>query len=263
MASIAALFLAVPVLGQTRAGTAGGSPFGGGGAGGGAPGSMGGFSGGGPGGLGTGTGQGTSATNYAPSSQIGQFQSTNITPSGFGSGFAGSGITGGVSASNPFAATYANPLAAGLTSASRSAFGTPLYSSTTQTGTTRLGGGTGFGSGLGGVSGGPGYGGVGASTMTTGRAPAYSAVLGFAYAPAAPSRLQGEVDQVLARSTGLSPNRSIRVELAGGTVVLRGLVASDHDRHLAEGLVRLTPGVHSVRNELLTASTLRMPVITP
>jgi osmotically-inducible protein OsmY len=36
----------------------------------------------------------------------------------------------------------------------------------------------------------------------------------------------------------------------GSTVVLRGSVRDDHERRLAEALVRLTPGVRAVRNEL-------------
>ena len=34
-------------------------------------------------------------------------------------------------------------------------------------------------------------------------------------------------------------------------MVLQGVVASDKERRLAEGLVRVTPGVRDVRNELV------------
>ena len=73
---------------------------------------------------------------------------------------------------------------------------------------------------------------------------------GVAYGRAGPSQLQSEVTQVLARSTSLSPTRDIQVNVEGPMVVLRGTVASPHDRSLAEALVRLTPGVENVRNEL-------------
>jgi osmotically-inducible protein OsmY len=43
----------------------------------------------------------------------------------------------------------------------------------------------------------------------------------------------------------------VEVSLDGQTVVLRGSVASDRDRDLAERLARLEPGISSVRNELL------------
>jgi len=37
---------------------------------------------------------------------------------------------------------------------------------------------------------------------------------------------------------------------SGPVIVLRGSVATDHERRLAEALVRLTPGVRDLVNEL-------------
>src|SRR5206468_1401571 len=68
-----------------------------------------------------------------------------------------------------------------------------------------------------------------------------------------PNTIQSEVERVLARSTALGANRKIRVVVEGSAVVLRGTVASRHDRRLAEALVHLIPGVNEIRNELQVA----------
>jgi hypothetical protein len=90
------------------------------------------------------------------------------------------------------------------------------------------------------------------------RAPAYVTALGFPPAPgpsgqpmAAPfSPVVGQIQQAIASSSRLSSRDGIQVLLDGPVVVLRGSVADDHDRRLAEALARLTPGVRDVRNEL-------------
>ena len=43
---------------------------------------------------------------------------------------------------------------------------------------------------------------------------------------------------------------SLRAEQIGGTTVLRGTVANDHERKLAEALLRLEPGVRTVASEV-------------
>ena len=83
--------------------------------------------------------------------------------------------------------------------------------------------------------------------------PYYTVAPAFDYRPSGPSSLQSDVAQVLTRSTALSPDRDIRVVLQGPAVVLRGTVANEHDRRLAADLVRLSPGVQEVRNELEVA----------
>jgi hypothetical protein len=59
-----------------------------------------------------------------------------------------------------------------------------------------------------------------------------------------------DLQQIVARSSTLSARDSIRVLGDGAIVVLRGSVVNDYDRQLAEALVRLSPGVQTVRNEL-------------
>jgi osmotically-inducible protein OsmY len=57
-------------------------------------------------------------------------------------------------------------------------------------------------------------------------------------------------DQI-ARSTSLPSKQKIAIEMVGRDVILRGEVADDDERRLAESLVRTTPGVGEVRNELI------------
>jgi osmotically-inducible protein OsmY len=47
------------------------------------------------------------------------------------------------------------------------------------------------------------------------------------------------------------------VEVDGQTVILKGKVPSEDERRLAEGLIRLTPGVRAVRNELIVEEAAR------
>ena len=62
----------------------------------------------------------------------------------------------------------------------------------------------------------------------------------------------GKVSAVLTRRLARVPTLSgLGLDLTGRTAVLRGLVATDHDRDLAEQLVRLEPGISVVQNDLL------------
>jgi osmotically-inducible protein OsmY len=173
---------------------------------------------------------------------------------GAGGGFGQTSVTSGVSSANQLGSFYANPLAAGMTNVTRSTFGQPLYSSQVIASTTNsLSGRTGLGN-----TGTLGFAGVGSTT--TPAAATYSATLSFAYPPrAVPSRLQLDVEQVLARSSALTQSRDIRVAMDGAVVVLQGKAANEHDRRLAEGLVSLSPGVRAVRNEIQIPTEERLP----
>jgi osmotically-inducible protein OsmY len=191
----------------------------------------------------------------------GSFSGGGTYRGGAASGTNGTGTagTGTVSTFSPY---YVNPLAPGAPNLTQLPnFNLPIYSGN---GNGSLQGGYGLGSsnygfpgsnslGANQSQGGTGY---GAATGAK-RVGNYSASPTFDYRPAGPSLLQSEVQRVLTRSSSLSPNRAIRVAVEGPAVVLRGTVASEHDRRLAEALVRLTPGVHEVRNEL------EVPEITP
>ncbi len=243
--SIASLFLlTTAVLGQ---GGGGGMPGGGGGGGGSFGGSGGGnFGGGGGGNFGGGAGGGSSSgssTNFAPQSQIGSVQSLGTSGSRYGGRLGGN--NGGVSASNVFGPYYAEPMAGGISSTGSTrttTFGSPLFQTTTTT--------TRFTASTGGYTTGTSSSSALANTRMT-QGPAYSVAIGFQPQLATPVQLQSDVQQMLAGSLSLAPQRDIRVAMNGPVVVLRGSVASDQDRQLAEGMVRLTPGISDVRNELV------------
>jgi hypothetical protein len=145
-----------------------------------------------------------------------------------------------------FSAYYLNPWAAGAPGVwSLAAFNVPIYSG-----------------GAFGLQGSP-YAPAPSNVLGNGLSPAahrnaaYTASPDFDDGSTRPNITQSEVEQVLARSTTLNPHRKIRVVMEGAAVVLRGTVASQHDRRLAEALVRLVPGVNEVRNEL------QLPVAGP
>jgi hypothetical protein len=178
---------------------------------------------------------------------------------GFGArGSSGSmgGITAGVQPSNILGPYYTNPYAGGLSTNTRAIFGTPLYNTITSTTTTMTNvsrpGGIGTGS-LSGVA------------TTIHRGPSFAFVLAPEMAPLAQpaSRLQRDLEQVIANSSALSSNRAIRIDIVQSTVVLRGMVSNDRDRRLAESLIRLSPGVRDVRNELKTLEALPPPPPQP
>jgi BON domain len=155
---------------------------------------------------------------------------------------------------NMFATYYLNPLAqalgtsnstvgasAGLRNSSgggTGGFGGPLYANTSNNNNSTMPGVTGS------------IRSPGMSGGSTGRVPAYSLTLDFE-APRLPppSQMQVNLQGMLARSSSLA-GASIRVAINGPTVVLRGTVSNDRERRLAENMIRLTPGVRDVRNEL-------------
>lgn len=261
--AILALLWAAPAWGQTRVSTGGsgfgstGSSFGNSGFGGGGFGSSGfggGFGGSGLGGLSFGNSFGTASMG---GNSFGAGFSGGGSPFGIGfgspigsslqqgsfrpaSGTSGFNTAVPVNVSNPFAAYYGNPLAAGLVSGTsrQMAFGTPIF------GTTSNVTGTFSSTGL------PAQTPLTLSPNPARRSVPYVFTTGFPAQHASGSRLADELRDVIARSTSLSSKDSIRVSVEGQVAVLRGTVSDDHDRRLAEGLIRLSPGVHGVRNEL-------------
>jgi hypothetical protein len=191
----------------------------------------------------------------------------------------------GISASNPFAAYYANPLAAGVAGSigtTSATFGVPIYnvnaiyslnadpSGNSLTGAAgpistnprpqgfqRMTNGE-TASGLGYPSSyavGPlptappraaypfAYGGEPALIYVPGK--------GFDQFPPLPQlRQRTDLQQVLIRSASL-PSRNNMIVLTDGTsIILRGTAGNLRERQLAEALLRLSPGVGRVRNEL-------------
>jgi hypothetical protein len=72
----------------------------------------------------------------------------------------------------------------------------------------------------------------------------------FSSTPIATSRFTGQFQKRLGKLPGLSTVGPIEILVEGETVVLRGVVASEGDRQLAEDLAKLEPEVGKVRNEL-------------
>jgi hypothetical protein len=78
--------------------------------------------------------------------------------------------------------------------------------------------------------------------------------LGFQPRPVASTQFTSRFEGRLAKLPGLKAVGPMEVTLEGRTAVLRGTVASEADRQLAEGLARLEPEVLEVRNELVVGS---------
>ena len=188
-------------------------------------------------------------------------------PSGQKTG--GGSTTAVPSQSNFILQTYANPLTQGLLDitgkpTSTKAFGQaayPLYSgSGTTTGST-------FGGGFGGAGGGFG-GGSSSSTTAFGyntggiTYPAnYITVAGDTLPPVvhASPVLQSTVVDVLSRSTVIHPTVPFKVQVNGSTVTIEGTVASPKEKRIAEGIVRMTPGVRAVISNLQVSETFPNP----
>jgi hypothetical protein len=78
--------------------------------------------------------------------------------------------------------------------------------------------------------------------------------LGFQPTVIQPQTFSVIVSTRLTRIPGLSKVGPIEASLEGRTAVLRGTVATEADRQLAEGLALLEPEVMAVRNELVVGS---------
>ncbi len=217
----------------------------------------------------------------------------NTTGGGFtgGGNTSGGGFTGGTgftpqasrggnttttipSSANPFQSTYANPMGIGLVDVTgkqviNKNFGQPLYAvystQTTTTGTAI--GGFGVAGGFSAVGGFGNTGGVGYgfTTFGMGRTPVYAAVPGETMPIVVHSnpQLQATVVDVLQRNTTIKTAEPFRVKVQGSTVFLEGTVASAKDKRVVEGMIRLTPGVRDVVNNLEISEVLPAPKTGP
>jgi BON domain len=180
---------------------------------------------------------------------------TGSTGSMTGQGRTGSS-TGTVlapSTANPYRGTYANPLYSGLgntvtpTTGARApgGFGQPLFPITTTGGAATIRGRTATTASTSAAAA------VGFTTMGVRKNAPYATrptedlpIVNHTFRPI---DLQAVVD----RSSLLKSRKGVSVSVEDGVVVLRGEVASERDRRLAEGIMRLEPGVAEVRNELI------------
>lgn len=169
----------------------------------------------------------------------------------------GSTASTGPTAGNLFAPYYNNPLAMGILNATNSTFGQPIYNSTTGGVGGTVGGRVGGLTGQGGIAGISGIGqaglnSVGGSSIGIRRAPVYFTTLGYTLPRpfVAPLTVRNDLQLALGRTTMLPSREGLQVLMDGQTVVLRGRVADDRERRLAENVLRLSPGVRAIRNEI-------------
>lgn len=72
----------------------------------------------------------------------------------------------------------------------------------------------------------------------------------FEYRTVSGPELSERIARQLELTESLRLPQPLQVSVEGGTATLRGVVASEHDREIAELLVRFEPGISSIRNEL-------------
>jgi hypothetical protein len=84
------------------------------------------------------------------------------------------------------------------------------------------------------------------------RGPRYTMGLGFESPVGVVTnpRLSEELQRQFTGSARFGAGNNIKVAVENNVVVLRGKVAGEHERDLAEMLVRLSPGVYNVQNDL-------------
>jgi hypothetical protein len=214
------------------------------------------FGSGGGGGLSSGGAFGSSGSSsgFGGTSSSGNsaFGSPSTTmaggPSSTNSVSGRSGPSAAIGTTSFLGAYYVNPLALGLSTGSTTGsttsqanFGTALYNLTTTNQTNssssrRTAPASGyFGAPIG-----------------VRRLPAYATTLRIKDMPPpeSPVQVREDLRNMLAQSGQLDSRDAVRVLMDGPAVVLQGVVADDDERRLVENMVRLTPGVNAIRNEL-------------
>ena len=134
---------------------------------------------------------------------------------------------------------FANPYMAGVAgSTTNDVFGQPVYPITAATATTTATPTTSARKGF--------------TTLGIRKAPSYVTALSddIPLVKHAPAQLEQQLRQVIERSSALRSRDRIQLHVEGAFVRLQGQVASERDRRIAESLIRLTPGVQNVVNEL-------------
>jgi hypothetical protein len=145
-----------------------------------------------------------------------------------------------------------------VTGGTKAMLGQPTYTQiygpqTTGTASPALGGAN---LNLGTIGGNSGAGVTAFSTFGTYRAPPYVTTLGdtVPLVSHAATDMERKLEGILLNSSALQKVRNLDVSVNSEGVVLRGQVNTAKERRLAESMVRLTPGVRVVRNELTIAS---------
>ncbi|QDU18913.1 BON domain-containing protein [Urbifossiella limnaea] len=162
----------------------------------------------------------------------------------------GTNSGGVIQSSNFLGPTFANPLYSGALDKVRAGtnpggFGAVSYGTTTGAragATTTTGGRAG--------SGGTFSTDPGGQLVQLPRQIAYTAQLKFAVPQVPAPRLQADLRGMIDRAGLALPAGSVQVQVDGNAVVLRGTVRDGDEARVVEGMVRLTPGVGRVTNEL-------------
>jgi hypothetical protein len=230
------------------------------------------------------SGTGTSLAGGASSSSIG------FNSSAFGLGNTGTGTgssstspygnapgagssTSGYGSTSLLGAYLGNPLATGVPGTTTTkTFGQPLFNVSTSgvyNTNTSGSGASGRGNTPGGNPGGrtgatnvgnTGTGNINRSTATTSFNPSstfrsnaapYTTRIAFVVTPPPRDELRTDLLRTIAQSSDLPSRNGISVQMDGDAVVLQGQVSTNEERRVVESLMRLTPGVRVVRNELV------------
>ncbi len=257
-AAIALLGITSSSFAQTMGGSTGGSS-----------GSTGGSTGGSSGGSSGGSGSGASNNSGNFSNFSNSFNTGSSTDAasfgGLGSGTT-TGRTGGgtsnitISPTNFLSLSYGNPLFMGRPSAStfggtptaiQAGFGQQSFGAITTTNTNNLNRmGLGNRGGLGGTA---SISGSSSQQQNTARVH-HTAELKFPVRQVNVPQLQTDLQGIVNRSSAIKNPSAVTVQMDGRVAVLRGQVTNDDERRLVEGMIRLTPGVQGVVNELRTQS---------
>ncbi len=162
--------------------------------------------------------------------------------------------------SNFLAGYYANPYFQGTissgTSATPGGFGMVLMPVTA---------GSGAAGGRGGIGGAGGRGGQSSSNQSGILIPLpvqinYSAQMRFPTPPVAAGRMRTELRLVIDGTSQIANPKGVQIVTDdANNVTLRGTVKDDDEARLVEGLVRLTPGVGAIKNELTATASAGPP----
>jgi hypothetical protein len=112
-----------------------------------------------------------------------------------------------------------------------------------------------MGGGQGGMQQRPGGAGWGGAQAARNPAIRCTLAVGFDFPASQPGTVSTDLAGLLSRSQAIRARQPIQVLLEGRTAVLRGEVATEHGRELAEQLARLEGGIDQVQNEIVVAGS--------
>jgi BON domain len=210
------------------------------------------------------TSMGSTGATSLGSVGLGTIGLGTTTSSGNGNPLGSTSSSTSVAGTSLFGPYVGEPLGYGLPSANANGtfkaptFGQPLYSVNGSSSTT---------SGRGTATGRTGTTNTGTASVRSGtasttstfngatafraNAAGYTTQIKFAFAPPpSPAAVRADLMQAIGNLSEIPSRAGVNVVIDGDTVVLRGKVDTGEERRIVESLVRLSPGVNQVRNEL-------------